>query len=85
MKNLPGYVRQRVKKAVDALAVEPRPPRSIQLDFPELDGELRRARLENWRIVYAVSDSEKTVDVLAVRKRPPYQYEDLAELIEQLS
>ena len=85
MKNLPGYVRQRVKRAVDALALQPRPPRSIQLDFPELDGELRRSRLDNWRIVYVVSDSERTVDLLAVRKRPPYQYEDLAELIEQLS
>lgn len=69
---------------MDSLAVNPRPSGSKSLDFPELENELRRLRLENWRVVYAVSDGEKTVDVLAVRKRPPYQYEDLAKLIEQL-
>ncbi len=84
MKSLPGYVRQRVKKSVDALAFDPRPPGSKSLDFPELDGDLRRLRLDNWRIVYAVSNGEKTVDILAVRKRPPYRYEDLAELVEKL-
>ncbi len=84
MKRLPGYVRQRVRKAVDALAHDPRPPGSKTLDFPELEGDLLRLRLDNWRIVYAVSDGEKTVDVLAVRKRPPYRYEDLAELVGKL-
>jgi len=30
--------------------------------------------------VYAISEEERTVDVLAVRKRPPYDYGDLADL-----
>lgn len=32
---------------------------------------------ENWRIIYAVNDNEKWVWVLAIRQRPPYDYEDL--------
>ncbi len=84
MKALPGFVRQRVKRSVTALGGEPRPSQSKELSFPELEGELRRLRIDNWRIVYAVSESARTVDVLAVRKRPPYQYEDLPELIADL-
>jgi mRNA interferase RelE/StbE len=38
-------------------------------------------RLDKWRIVYQVSDIESTVDVLAVRKRPPYDYGDLEQLL----
>ena len=83
IKALPGYLRHRVKRAVDALAEDPRPSRSISLEFPELEGDLRRLRIENWRIIYAVSDAGGTVDVLGVRKRPPYQYEDLKDLIVQ--
>jgi mRNA interferase RelE/StbE len=40
-------------------------------------------RLDQWRIVYAITDSELTVDVLAVRKRPPYDYGDLEDLIAE--
>ncbi len=81
LKQLPGSVRQRIKRAIDALADEPRPVQSKQLDLPVLEAELRRLRLERWRIIYAVSDAEQTVDVLAVRKRPPYDYGDLEKLL----
>lgn len=77
---LPGHVRQRVKRAVDGLSQEPRPARSKELEA-EVGRELRRLRLDRWRIVYAVTESEKWVDVLAVRKRPPYDYGDLEELL----
>ncbi|MBI1832963.1 MAG: type II toxin-antitoxin system RelE/ParE family toxin [Planctomycetes bacterium] len=82
MKNLPGQIRQRVRKAVDALADDPRPAKSKALDLPELPTEVRRLRLDRWRIVYAVSDADETVDVLAVRKRPPYDYGDLEALLK---
>ena len=85
MKELPGHMRQRVRKAVDALAEDPRPPKSKALDLPDLPAEVRRLRLDRWRIVYIVSDADETVDVLAVRKRPPYDYGDLAALLEGLS
>jgi len=83
IKDLPGNMRQRVRRAVSELAEQPRPSTSQPLAVPGLDlWEVRRIRLDRWRIVYAVSDSERTVDVLAVRKRPPYDYGDLAGLIE---
>jgi len=84
MKALPGYVRHRVKRAVDGLAANPRPSSSTSLELPEFEGELRRLRIENWRIIYAVTPADRTVDVLGVRKRPPYQYEDLQDLIARL-
>jgi mRNA interferase RelE/StbE len=81
MKGLPGNVRQRVRRAVDALAANPRPHRSRMLDVPDLWPELHRLRLDRWRIVYAISEEERVVDVLAVRKRPPYDYGDLENLL----
>jgi len=33
--------------------------------------------------VYGITDEDKVVDVLAVRKRPPYDYGDLEELIAE--
>jgi mRNA interferase RelE/StbE len=82
MKNLPGVVRQRVRKAVDAFADEPRPPKSKKLKVADIQAEVRRLRLSRWRIVYAISESAEMVDVLAVRKRPPYDYGDLDVLLK---
>src|SRR5262249_34863306 len=75
MKHLPGNVRPSVRKAVDSLADNPRPAKSQALELPEVEFEVRRLRLHRWRIVYAVTEDEQIVDVLAVRKRPPYDYE----------
>ena len=88
IKRLPGNVRQRVKRAIDDLAANPRPPGSRQLGVPEaeeLGCEIRRLGIDNWRVVYLVTEEEKTVDVVAVRKRPPYDYGDLAELLSRSS
>lgn len=87
LKKLPGNVRHRIKRVIDQFAQDPRPPKSKTLETTHIlqtDLEIRRCRLENWRIIYAVNDAEKTVDVIAVRKRPPYDYGDLADLIEKL-
>jgi mRNA interferase RelE/StbE len=81
IKQLPGHVRQRVRRAVGALADNPRPARSKVLDVPGLSCEVRRLRIDRWRIVYAVTEAEQAVDVLAVRKRPPYDYGDLEALL----
>jgi mRNA interferase RelE/StbE len=86
--SLPGHVRQRVKRTIDALADEPRPPGSQALDTEGLEvprsTELRRIRLGSWRIVYAVNSSENWVWILALRRRPPYDYEDLATMLDRL-
>ena len=85
IKELPGNVRQRVKRAVDKLAEEPRPSGSTALELPDIEYQVRRLRLDKWRLIYAVteSDDEKLLDVLAVRKRPPYDYADLEKLLEE--
>jgi mRNA-degrading endonuclease RelE of RelBE toxin-antitoxin system len=52
IKKLPGNVRQRIKRAIDDLADNPRPPASKQLemgDAEDVDIEVRRIRLDNWR------------------------------------
>lgn len=81
VRDLPGNTRHRIRRAIDSLTVEPRPIQSKRLDAPSVGAELRRLRLDRWRIVYAVSDNERIVDVLAVRKRPPYDYSDLERLL----
>ena len=87
-KDLPGNVRQHIKHAIDHLASEPRPTTSTPLDVSEIDVpaavELRRVRLTPWRIIYAVNDDEHWVWVLAIRRRPPYDYEDLDRLVARL-
>ena len=83
IKNLPGHIRQRVRRAVDGLADDPHPPRSSRLKTECITPELYRLRLDRWRIVYAVTEECNVVDVLAVRKRPPYDYGDLEELIAE--
>ena len=82
IKDLPGNVRQRVRRTIEAPAQDPRPSRSKALDVPDFAVELRRFRLDRWRIVYAITEPDETVDVLAVRKRPPYDYGDLERLVE---
>ncbi len=75
-------MRQRVRKAVEALAENPRPAKSKAPEVPGLPSEVRRLRLDRWRVVYAITEADEAVDVLAVRKRPPYDYGDLESLLK---
>ena len=87
IKSLPGHMRQRVKRAVDDLAENPHPPDSQALKLPEeieTEAELWRLRLDKWRIVYAITEADNAIDVLAVRKRPPYDYGDLEALLAEI-
>jgi len=40
--------------------------------------------MESWRVIYVVDEEWSEVGVLAVRKRPPYDYRDLPELLAEL-
>ena len=75
-RRLPGSVRRRIKLAIASLADAPRPPRTRTLDVSGIDVpagvELRRLRLDRWRLVYAVHDAEGWVWVLGLYRRPPY-------------
>jgi mRNA interferase RelE/StbE len=87
-KRLRGHIRQQIRRAIGSLAQDPRPHRSQALDTTDLDVpedvELRRIRIDKWRLIYAVNDVEKWVWVWGVRKRPPYDYEDLEELLRSI-
>jgi mRNA-degrading endonuclease RelE of RelBE toxin-antitoxin system len=83
LQRLPGNIKYRVRKAIDDLIGEPYPPASKPLELA--DGNtiaLFRLRMDNWRIVYAVDTDAHLIRVVAVRKRPPYDYQDLAALLE---
>ena len=90
IRGLPGNVRQRVFRELQELKVEPQPHHSRLLDTgkaaislpPSLT--LHRIRILSWRIIYVIEEEQETITILAVRKRPPYQYEDLENLIEGL-
>lgn len=84
IKGLPGNIRQRVRRAIGELANDPRPSEGKALST-EFDRELWRLRLDRWRIVYTITEADLTVDVLAIRKRPPYDYGDLEALLEDIS
>ncbi len=82
---LPGNVRQRVRDLVQDLASEPRLHASRALRTPvAMRVEVRRARLEHWRIVYVVDDEWQEIGILAVRRRPPYDYGDLTDLLAEV-
>jgi mRNA interferase RelE/StbE len=52
---LPGHIRQRIRRAIEDMAEEPRPSGTRPLDVSIQDlpssVEIRRLRLESWRLV----------------------------------
>lgn len=90
VRRLPGNMRQRMIRTLQALKQEPRPHNSQPLDTVkagiELEPgvELRRIRMGSWRVVYLIEEEWKLISVLAIRKRPQYQYDDLDELIKSV-
>ncbi len=84
LKDAPAYVRHRLKQAIDNLEDNPFSGKIKQLSLDEDVEAVYRLRLENWRILYQVSETDLYIDILAVRKRPPYDYGDLSELLSKL-
>ena len=74
----------RHQDGTDRRLLSPVAERNRPVDEVHTPREVRRIRIENWRIIYVVSDDEAVVDVLGVRKRPPYDYADLEKLLDQL-
>lgn len=84
VKSLPSRLRQRVKRAINQLAAKPRLPGSRALEAPtDISAEVRRLRLDQWRLIYTINENDNVIDVLAVRKRPPYDYDDLIKLLAE--
>ena len=62
IKNLPGHVRQRAIRAVDALAEQSRPSGSVELSAvatPKSKMTLHRLRIDKWRVIYSVDEEDK--------------------------
>jgi mRNA-degrading endonuclease RelE of RelBE toxin-antitoxin system len=75
-----GNLRRQIIKAIDSLEQDLRPSESKQLMLIDDHREVRRLRFGQWRILYLVLDEQPLI--LAIRRRPPYDYADLASLVE---
>lgn len=75
IRELPGHVRQRVRRVVETLADNPTPPGA-----KELRGRPGRYRIPllRWRVIYRVEHDTRTVLVLTVRRKTsPQTYEGI--------
>ena len=89
IRKLPGHTRPLIFRELQVLEKDARPYTSKEMKATKSfkipkDLELRRIRIDRWRVVYVIEPELSLVTVLAVRKRPPYQYEDLGELLKEM-
>jgi mRNA interferase RelE/StbE len=71
IENLPANVLQRVTQKIDQLAVTPRTAGCVKLQAAR---NRWRIRVGNYRIIYAINDAQRLLDVIAVRhRREAYQ------------
>lgn len=66
MQRLPHSVRTRVAQKIDALANDPFPRGSIKL---EAQGDLRRIRVGDYRVIYQVRQEILVIFVIRVKQR----------------
>ena len=65
LRDLPADVKERIEIAVDELRQNPRPVGVVKLQ----DEELYRIRVGDYRVIYEIDDSAKSVFVTRVRHR----------------
>ena len=63
---LPAAVQARVRKAVDALATNPRPRGTVKIRG---EADLFRIRVGDYRVIFHVYDTENMVDITHIRHR----------------
>jgi mRNA interferase RelE/StbE len=66
LEGVPSTMEQRVEKAIDNLAENPRPPGVRKLRGTT---DLWRIRVGDYRVVYRIDDSQRLVDVTHIRHR----------------
>jgi mRNA interferase RelE/StbE len=66
LEELPRRVAERMLARIDALAENPRPRGGRKLQGPS---QLWRIRVGEYRVIYAIDDSKRTVDILVIRHR----------------
>ncbi|MBI2320564.1 MAG: type II toxin-antitoxin system RelE/ParE family toxin [Chloroflexi bacterium] len=75
MRRLPGQVRQRIRRLVEALAADPTPASA-----KELRGLPARYRVSllDWRVIYRLDHAAQTIVILTVRRKTgPQTYQDI--------
>jgi mRNA interferase RelE/StbE len=75
LKRLPGHMRQRVARAIDALRYNPRPTGAKTLQHA-LAGYWR-IRIADYRVIYTIVEEVVLVTVVKVAQRDQSTYEDL--------
>jgi mRNA interferase RelE/StbE len=78
IERLPGNIRQRIKRAIYALAEKPQPE-----EAKVLDGELAgyyRLRIDRYRIIYTIQEELVTVVVVRVTQRNNETYKGLPNI-----
>jgi mRNA interferase RelE/StbE len=74
---IPPLDRQRIAEAVQTLADDPRPPGVKQLEL-----NLYRLRVGDYRVIYKVFDDEKVILIGRVARRSESTYRGLHRLFE---
>ena len=72
---LPGHMRQRIKREIAQLAFNPRPTHAVELRGPLKDRY--KIVLDQYRIVYWIQDGIAIVQVLKAGKKHHGFYDDL--------
>ncbi len=73
--DLPGHMRQRIKREIASLSFDPRPDHSEELQGPLRS--LYKIKIDQYRIVYTVDDETAVVRVLKAGKKQTEFYDDL--------
>jgi len=63
---LPGMLQTRILRRVEQLSMKPRPTGVRKLVGAE---DLWRLRISDYRVIYAVHDEQKLVDIISIRHR----------------
>jgi mRNA interferase RelE/StbE len=66
LERLEGIIARRIISRVEALATDPRPPGCVKLQG---SANLWRIRVGNYRVVYAIDENARVLDIRVVRHR----------------
>jgi mRNA interferase RelE/StbE len=81
LRRVPSNIRRKLIVEIDKLDNLPRPSNSKRLSLANETREIRRLRVGNWRIIYLLRKGQPII--LGIRKRPPYNYEDIEALVRE--
>lgn len=75
LNSIPANDFPRILGVIEALAENPRPPGSVQVD-----GNIYRLRIRRFRVLYQIDDDIRRVDIGGVRRRSERTYRRVRDL-----